>query len=288
MGLNCESISTTSKLYTQNVKLTKRATENSAQIGKLLTNTDTSLATSQNPTPVEISSEEAREAIIVLLGDETYNNLSPELREDVQNKYIALKTIRKMDDSELAPRLTNYIKALQAHQQEVQMGQYFEDAIENDNIASLHNCPITILDTDIADQKVNGSDAEFTQSLVDRGQGYVDLYDANHDDKVNFEEFIALEEADNGRPLTADEIEMTREYFNMLARNDGSIDINEFASHLAATSRLYDTGRAGDPSTPEDITFKEWYGAQMVGTDEFITRNYNIWRNGYQDIFEQE
>lgn len=29
-------------------------------------------------------------------------------------------------------------------------------------------------------------------------------------------------------------------------------------------------------------------GAQMVGTDEFITRNYNIWRNGYQGVFEQQ
>ena len=75
MGLNCESISTTSKLYTPNVKLTKGATENGAQIRELLTkDTDTSLATSQNPTSVEISPEEAREAIIVLLGDEYHQN----------------------------------------------------------------------------------------------------------------------------------------------------------------------------------------------------------------------
>ena len=40
-------------------------------------------------------------------------------------------------------------------------------------------------------------------------------------------------------------------------------------------------------STGEDITFKEWYGAQLVGTDDNVTNNYNFWREKFVGHFNQ-
>ena len=131
---------------------------------------------------------------------------------------------------------------------------------------------------------INKKIEEFIQSLIDRGEGYLDMYDTNNDGKVDIKEFTDFEAKDSGQALTTEEKAVTETYFNTISGGDGVIDAKDFASHLAAVARLYD---GNTKSTVEDITYKEWFGAQMVGSDESITRNYNVWKNGYSQSFQK-
>ena len=224
---------------------------------------------------------DSEETLKTVLGENVYNSLSVELKTKVLSKYETLKSVLKLTDEQLGPRLNNYIKALQSHEKELQMGEYLENALKTEENEGLDNCTIKIHDEEILNQKKNGSDEEFIQSLFDRGQGYVDLYDKNSDEKVDLEEFISLEEKDSGQLLTEEEKQETEKYFNRIAGVDKKIDAKEFASHLSAVARMFDT--KGKPSSIEDISYKEWFAAQMVGADENITKNYEFYRKNYDE-----
>lgn len=304
MTVNCDtSIANNIIAYSQE-RRAKQDAKNSFinQIGNLLvqgintipysTNTESSEVI-QNETAVENENaneevennkELLKENVIDAIGEEKFNKFSPELQNDILNKFDAYKSILKLSDGESARRITNYVKALESREAQKEMGEYLEEALETEENEGLDNCPIVDTDTDIAEQKVNGSDSEFIQSLINRGEGYVDMYDTNNDEKVDLKEFTDLEAKDSGKPLTAEDKARTEAYFNTISGGDGVIDAKDFASHLAAVARLYD---GKDKSSVEDITYKEWFGAQMIGSDDNITHNYNVWRNGYQDAFKQ-
>lgn len=229
-----------------------------------------------------------------------FDSLSDDIKKDVLKKYNNYTSVLHLDDDVKSTRITNYVKALLAHQTEEDMAatyayarQKVEESVDADiasgavaqdnrnaevekRLAALlqnvdSKLPV-IKDSDIAKQKVSGTDEQYMQSLVNRGEGYVDMYDTDNNGTISFEEFKALEEQDNGAALTPEDSAAAQEYFNRLDKNkDGSLDKNEMASHLYATSRLYD----GSGNSVEDITFKEWYGAQLLGQDQYIDRNYN-------------
>lgn len=288
-----------------------------------------------------------------LIGETNFNNLSEDFKGEVLKKYSTISTYAKnnnitISDEEMTRRLNNYIKALDAHKKELQMGDYqlqLLETDENEGKAGLENCPVTIVDNDIIQGKA-GSDEEYYQSFLARGEGYVELYDTNGDGVVELDEFLSKEESDAGsseiseedeaafnmlagddkklslneylnnikvqlkRDLSDDEIQRHTNEYNIIAGTDNAIDYNEYikseeifaknyfstiagdnkidakemASHLYAVSRLYD----GDTkSTGEDITFKEWYGAQSIGTDANITNNYDFWKNKFGNDFKQ-
>ena len=302
----------------------------------------------------EQTKEEISKKVIDILGEGYFNGLPEDMKEDILKKYSTITTYAKnnnieISDAEMARRLNNYITALKAHEQELRMGEYQLNLLsteENEGQAGLDNCPEIILDEGIKTGKA-GSDKEYYQAFLDRGEGYVQLYDTNGDGVITQEEFLSLEEQDGGaveeteeskeafkliagddekitleeylsnfksqlgRDLEEDETsrktnefniiagtdnEMTYEeymssekaiaenYFNIIAGEDKKITAEEMGTHLAAVSRLYD----GDvKSTGEDITFKEWYGAQLVGIDDNVTNNYNFWREKFIGHFNQ-
>ena len=229
-----------------------------------------------------------------------FDSLSDDIKKDVLKKYNTYTSVLHLEGDVKSTRITNYVKALQAHQTEEDMAatyayarQKVEESVDADiasgavaqdnrnaevekRLAALlqnvdSKLPV-IKDSDIAKQKVSGTDEQYMQSLVNRGEGYVDMYDTDNNGTISFEEFKALEEKDNGAALTPEDSAAAQEYFNRLDKNkDGSLDKNEMASHLYAASRLYD----GSGNSVEDITFKEWYGAQLLGQDQYIDRNYN-------------
>ena len=306
MSINCDSIVANNIAYSQK-KHAKDACVNAIiyQIGNILAQGANTIDFSPNnepevkveknqqenteienkETPEEENNKEALKAnVIEIISKEKFDKFSSELQEDILNKFSAYKTVLRLNDSECSRRISNYVKALESRETQKQMGEYLEQALQTEANEGLDNCPITDRDVDIAEQKVNGSDEEFIQSLLNRGEGYLDMYDKNNDEKVSFEEFIALEEKDAGIELTNEEKKETEKYFNIIANGDGVIDAKDFASHLTAVARLYD---GNTRSSGEEISYKEWFGAQMIGSDENITNNYNIWREGYQKTFEQ-
>jgi hypothetical protein len=208
-----------------------------------------------------------------------YDELSEDVQDDLLNKYTNIKSYSKdnnidITDGELTRRLTNYVKALNAHSIELQMGEYYAQSLEKDGgkEEAWENCDLKIVDEDIAAQKGNGLTPEYIDSIVQRGEGDVELYDKNCDGSVDFDEFKNFEEKDSGQTLADEEIDATKQYFNRLDKNnDGKLDANEMATHLFATSRLFDCSS----NTVEDITYKEWFGSQMLGEDSNIDNNYN-------------
>ncbi|MBQ7763925.1 EF-hand domain-containing protein [bacterium] len=297
--------------------------------------------------------ETPENAVKSLIGETAFDNLNDNFKTEVLKKYSTITDYAQnnnieISDAEMARRLNNYITALKAHEQELRMGEYQLNLLsteENEGQAGLDNCPEIILDEGIKTGKA-GSDKEYYQAFLDRGEGYVQLYDTNGDGVVTQEEFLSLEEQDGGaveeteeskeafkliagddekitleeylsnlksqlgRDLKEDEIsrntnefniiagtdnEMTYEeymssekaiaenYFNIIA-GDKEITAEEMGTHLAAVSRLYD---GDEKTTGEDITFKEWYGAQLVGIDDNVTNTYNTWREKFVGYFDK-
>lgn len=120
-------------------------------------------------------------------------------------------------------------------------------------------------------------DAAYLQGIINRGQGYVDMYDADGNGTIELNEFIALEEKDNRAPLSAEQRAATEEIFNMIDKDNSSVadkghlSAKEMATYLFAISRLHDYDNNDGTNTAGDITFKEWHDAQQTKYLETLT-----------------
>lgn len=258
---------------------------------------------SEKETP-EDNFEQYRENVESILGKDEFNKLSADMQKDILSKYSAYKNVLKLDDTEATPRLKNYVKALQAHQKELEMGAFnenlFNEALaevakdpNNPTDAELEEakaltlkkkqeCEIKIEDSNIETQRQSGTDEEYYGALNDRGQGYVDMYDKNNDGVISFDEFKALEEKDLGSALSTDEVEATRAFFNRIDKDNDGIEAHEMASHLYAVSRMNDKSEQGAPNTVADITIGEWLDSQQILTNKNVSTRYdNIYNQLY-------
>lgn len=171
----------------------------------------------------------------------------------------------------MARRLNNYIKALDSHSKEIKMGEY----IVNGGLANEYDGE-TIVDENVRQQKATGTDEEYFQSLLDRGNGTVQRYDTNGDNVVSESEFLEKEASDwkklTGENVTAEMTSASKNYFNKIDKNkNGTLDSAELGTHEYARATLGDT----DKNTNDELTFKEWYLGSTVGTNEAITSRYD-------------
>ena len=252
--------------------------------------------------PVDTS--ELQKDVEIILGKDEFNKLSADMQKDILNKYDAYKSVLKLEGTALSDRVKTYVKALQAHKIELEMGAYneklFNEALKEvaadpkaptDEeleqakalvLQKMQECDIKIQDDNIETQRKTGTDEEYFGALQSRGVGYVDMYDKNNDEVISFEEFKVLEEKDSGKALTPEEVEMTREFFNKIDKDNNGIDANEMASHLYAMSRMHDKSEQGAPNTVADITFGEWLDSQKILTNEKVLTRYN---NIYNQLY---
>lgn len=228
------------------------------------------------------SDDDIKKNIIEYLKD-TGIETDDSMMTDLLKKYKAIKAANPdIEADNLASRLSNYAKALQARKIELKMSAEALDLADkrlNDEISqeeyqqALKSSDLKIVDNEIADTKNDPSSSEFKTALVNRGSGYVDLCDTDGDQKVSFDEFIAFAQQESTTQLSEVEIELSRNVFNLIDKdNNQSIDVNEMASHLYAISRLHDED--GKPSTTEDLTLAEWNDAQQIGINEDYTNLY--------------
>ncbi len=251
-----------------------------------------------------VDTTELQKEVEDILGKEKFNNLSADMQKDVLNKCDAYKNVLKLEGTALNTRVENYVKALQAHQKELEMGKLSEKAFNDalKEVAADPNNPtdteleqaktlaqkkkqeydIKIQDDNIETQRKTGTDEEYFGALRSRGESYLDMYDKNNDEVISFIEFKALEEKDSGEALTTEEEDMTREFFNRIDKDNNGIDANEMASHLYAVSRMNDSSEQGAPNTVADITFGEWLDSQQILTNEKVATRYdNIYNQLY-------
>lgn len=265
--------------------------------------------TETNPKKTEETPEEKAEKTVQLkkeveniLGKEQFTKLPNDIQEDVLNKYSAYKNVLNLKGEVLNDRIKTYVKALQAHKLELQMGAY-NDQLFNETLIQIakdpqnptddelqktkeevlkkkKECNIKIKDDNIEEQLETGTDEEYYGALKNRGQGYVDMYDTDNNQIITLEEFFALEEKDFGSSLTEEMKKEAEKLFKKIDKNNNGIDANEMASHLYAVSRMHDRG--GGPNTVSDITFGEWHDSQHILTNEKVSTRYdNIYKQLY-------
>lgn len=223
-----------------------------------------------------------------LLGESFFNNLSDDYKKNVLKKYETIKTFslnnnKKISDTELARRLTNYINALEANAKEQKMGEY----VINGGDAFSYNGD-SIVDQNIKQQKATGTDEEYFRSILDRGNGTVQLYDTDGDNRVSLNEFIEGEAADwknlTGEELTQEMRAETEKYFNKMDRDNerGFLNSIELGCHEYARATLGDT----NANSNEELTFTEWYLGSTVGTNVEITARYDYASNQIYNVLK--
>ena len=247
-----------------------------------------------------------QEEIEDILGKEEFGKLPDDMQKDILTKYDAFKNILKLEGDNLSARVKTYVEALQAHKIELEMGEYsgklFENALkevaanpESPTVEELEKakelalknkreCSIKIENSNIEEQRKTGTDEEYFGALKGRGQGYVDMYDKNNDEAIDFNEFKALEEKDLGSTLSDNEVAQTQEFFNKIDNDkNGKLDADEMASHLYAVSRMHDIGQGSN--TVSDITFQEWIDSQQILDDSQVEERYhNIYNQLYSAL----
>lgn len=238
-----------------------------------------------------------------------FDSLSDDIKKDVLKKYDAYTSVLHLEGDVKSTRITNYVKALQAHKIEIAMGDFdskvftealnevakdpdnpTSDELEKAKAVALEKrqaCELKIEDSNIATQCKTGTDEEYFGALKGRGEGYVDMYDTDNDGKISFTEFKTFEEKNGGMTLYADETAELQKCFDKMDRNnDHFIDANEMASHLYAVSRMHDKG--GGPNTVSDITFGEWHDSQKFTSNSDVSARYDVISSQLYGVLEKD
>lgn len=172
---------------------------------------------------------------------------------DIVNKYNAIKSVKPdITDENLAERISNYAKGLQYRKSEEKFA-----AGDTSTAATI----------DGVEEAVNTGDMEkFKAAFHQKAKEYIELYDsADGDGKISVDEFIAMEEKELGRALTAEERTIVQEEainrIAILNQDNDAVTLNEdeIAAYLWAMSKINDVN---DKKTAHDITADEWNTSQ--------------------------
>ena len=221
------------------------------------------------------------------------------------SNYDLYRDIYKLSDEDLVTRLCSYYDALISHDVQQYYGvlsakyeaMYIEQTgkskeeltetdyreilklcIENEETEETegtkgHHIEIdnnSAIQNEITKRGNGPVNEDYLKAQINRGLGYVDLYDINHDNQVDFDEFCKLEAKDSGV-----------EVFNMMDKNnDTYIDAKEIASHLYAIARINDSSK----DTSHDISFVEWAWAQNPDFAQRISNYGDVLYNGIKDM----
>ena len=198
------------------------------------------------------------------------------------------------DDSQIAERLNLYLKALEWHDKELEIGRKFDEYIDdvmNTDVPDgyladkVNNCSTVVEYKEIEEVIRNNDGANYFNVIKDRGEAYIELYDnITCDGKMDFDEFCAMEAKDIGQTeLTAEQKADARKYFDIINKNGSSgdkyIDADEMAAHYYAISRLFDN--EDSVHTEGTITMKEYYNQTRIIESDKIRGAYTSRRNSY-------
>jgi hypothetical protein len=219
-----------------------------------------------------------------------FNKNSKYINELVSKYDLYKKVHADWSDNQIAERLNLYLKALEWHDKELELGEKFEEymdtAVSNEDFADkMNNCDVVIVDKDIENVVRNDDKENYANVIKNRGQAYIELYDnGTCDGKIDFDEFCALEAKDIGQTeLTDEQKAKAREYFDIVNKNGSSgdeyIDADEMAAHYYAISRLFDNDNS--THTEAEITMKEFYNSTLIIESDKIKNAYTSRRNSY-------
>lgn len=142
----------------------------------------------------------------------------------------------------------------------------------------------------------NASTYNYIQSLKDRGQGYIDMYDSiQKDGKISEDEFLAFERADAERAGVPFDEDVTKKLFNLIDRSgNGTIEVKEMTAYTYALSRIKDFQINNDGTytelgnTANDVTYEEWSCAQDIIEEylNFLNSNGSVAKTERVELLE--
>ena len=102
--------------------------DNSVWSSNNTTTVKKSTVTTGNETPENATNDIAKlqEEVEDILGKDEFAKLPLDMQRDVLNKYDAFQKVLKLEGDDLSDRVKGYVKALQAHQVELEMSAYNE------------------------------------------------------------------------------------------------------------------------------------------------------------------
>ena len=238
--------------------------------------------------------EEISKKVIDILGEDYFNGLPEDMKEDILKKYSTITTYAKnnnieISDAEMARRLNNYITALKAHKQELEFGKHLIN-----NGADAEFTGESIVYDDIATEKEKPpseeNDNAYYATLLNRGIGTVQLYDTNGDNQVSRKEFLEKEKADwknlTGEDITPDMEKATTALFNRINMDNET----EFLSNAELGAFEYARATTGDVSTNsnQELTYEEWYlSSSGIGVSDKITSDFERAQNQIYQILNE-
>ena len=227
-----------------------------------------------------------------LLGEDKFNSLDDERKADILKKYSTITTYATnngiaISDAEMTRRLNAYIKALEAHEQELKFGEHF---IKNGDKADFSGNSIVYEEIATEKSKEKGNDEDYYKTILNRGIGTVQLYDTNGDNQVSREEFLAKEKADwkklTGEDITSKMEDATTALFNRINKDNDT----EYLSNAELGAFEYARATTGDVSTNsnQELTYEEWLLSSLgINAGGQITTDFVRAQNQIYNILEE-
>ena len=228
----------------------------------------------------EIDDKEKVEELKTLLGTDTYDKLSSDLKEDILLKYDVLKSVRKLEDETLKTRLNKYIEIAQNTEKKAEVKAFIETTLTEanvtydtnliDNIIEKHNLLELFDPTNNNQQKIK----QLKQKIIDYTNGTkysaAEVIFENNIEQTFIHQTIktAIEQKDSEGYKNA-HLQFGQEMIEVydIANPDGKIDFVEYASYQAKLNNV--------ENITEEITeaTKLLFKIQDMNSDGYIDQN---------------
>lgn len=260
----------------------------------------TTESSEEKPTEPEKTDNEIKEDVINLLKNNSSVNVDfkseegKQIMTDVVRKYTAIKSLNpNISDADLSKRLGNYINGYLYHCKEHQFGL---QSMGEDMGISAKASNDKIVNEDVDNANKNKDMTAFTDAFHQQAKEYIEFYDSNSDNKIDFEELYNVEVKETielyGNDLSSKEIaelkddittKVARKIANYDKNNDNKLDENEISGYMWARNRWQDDGAT--------LTYEEYKGFENAMNGDMASpdaqKAQQAFENGYEGLYRK-
>ena len=238
-------------------------------------------------------SEETKEKVAEILAEAEIDTKDLDM-EAIYKKYTELAAQNNLDRAIIAKRVVN--SAILQRKESFDdaearfMNVYKSNQTPQDDVEDLRDNTIKYVNPYTNDAKEAKNGEKVKEGLHEFSRERILKYDADNDNKVSFDEFSAKEKGKGLEEIDDANLQLCFDYLDV--NSDKFLDEQEIASYYYAMSRFSDEG---DEITTEDITYREWMGAQealdLVGEEnlndnqkKILEKFTNLRNDGYKNL----